>query len=371
MENIQVSRQKIEILISNIPDGVILLDNELKIIFINSNALQILNHKNSIQNDIQDFLPSNLLEDLFPLFLEMSQKIVVSSKKLELDFVLLNQESKKIQFLITPLIEIVSEESYFDGILLILKEVESHYIKNQFISNISHELRSPLSNIQSFIETLLELYSDLSDKQKIEFLSIANIETQRLTRLVNNILKLSKLESDYQYQFEKIHIKSMVEQILKVYQLIAQDKEIILSLEIENPTYIMMGNYDLLFQVIYNLIDNAIKFNKLHGNITIRVFAHKKPKNTNFFSRNNFNRLFRIEISDNGHGINIHRKRYLFERIDNLKNIFQSLDGIGFGLSITKNILKKHSSEIFFQTEANVGTTFWFDLEDINLVNNS
>jgi multi-sensor signal transduction histidine kinase (EC 2.7.3.-) len=106
----------------------------------------------------------------------------------------------------------------------ITREVELNEAKSQFISNVSHELRTPLFNIKSFIETLHEYGEDLSDDEKREFLETANRETDRLTRLVNDVLDLSRLESNKRYHFEAIDLTQPIEQTLRTHQLNARDK---------------------------------------------------------------------------------------------------------------------------------------------------
>ncbi len=98
--------------------------------------------------------------------------------------------------------------------------------KSQFISNVSHELRTPLFNIKSFIETLHEYGEELTQEERQEFLETANRETDRLTRLVNDVLDLSRLESSRTYHFEAVEIAQPVEQTLRTYQLNAKDKNI-------------------------------------------------------------------------------------------------------------------------------------------------
>jgi two-component system sensor histidine kinase NblS len=111
----------------------------------------------------------------------------------------------------------------------ITREVELNEAKSQFISNVSHELRTPLFNIKSFIETLHEYGEDLTETERREFLETANRETDRLTRLVNDVLDLSRLESCRIYHFEPVDIAQPVEQTLRTYQLNAKDKGIELS----------------------------------------------------------------------------------------------------------------------------------------------
>jgi two-component system sensor histidine kinase NblS len=142
----------------------------------------------------------------------------------------------------------------------ITREAELNEAKSQFISNVSHELRTPLFNIKSFIETLHEYGEDLSLDEQREFLETANRETDRLTRLVNDVLDLSKLESFKLYNFEAVDLAQPIEQTLRTYRLNARDKGIELIQEIEPNLPPVLGHYDLLLQVFTNLVGNALKF---------------------------------------------------------------------------------------------------------------
>ena len=123
---------------------------------------------------------------------------------------------------------------------------ELNEAKSQFISNVSHELRTPLFNIKSFIETLQEYGDSLQPEEQHEFLETANRETDRLTRLVNDMLDLSRLESGKTYPLEPVDIVQPIEQVIRSHSLNARDKGIELIHEISSNLSPIFGNYDLL-----------------------------------------------------------------------------------------------------------------------------
>ena len=236
----------------------------------------------------------------------------------------------------------------------ITKEVELNAAKSQFISNISHELRTPLFNIKSFIETLFEYGEDLSETEKQEFLQTANHETDRLTRLVNDVLDLSRLESAKIYHLDPVDLVQPIEQTLRTYQLNAKDKRIELSQEIQRDLPLVWGHYDLLLQVLTNLVGNSLKFTSSGGKVVIRAYEIKPQ----FFSE----RKVRLEISDTGIGIDLEDQESIFDRFFRVENRVHTLEGTGLGLSIVRNIIEKHNSRVCLVSEVGVGTTFWFDL---------
>ena len=237
----------------------------------------------------------------------------------------------------------------------ITREAELNEAKSQFISNVSHELRTPLFNIKSFIETLSEFGEDLSEVERKEFLETANHETDRLTRLVNDVLDLSRLESSKVYQFSSIHLGQLIEQILRNYQLSAKDKSLVLKQEIAADLPSVFAHYDLLLQVMTNLVGNALKFTESGGSIMIRAYQVATNDSGN-------NEMVRIEVSDTGIGIDTEDQEAIFDRFFRVENRVHTLEGTGLGLSIVKNIMAKHRSRIHLISEVGIGTTFWFDL---------
>ncbi|MEO9123911.1 MAG: HAMP domain-containing sensor histidine kinase, partial [Microcoleus sp.] len=196
-------------------------------------------------------------------------------------------------------------------------------------------------------------------------------ETDRLTRLVNDVLDLSRLESCRVYNLDAVDLPQAVEQTLRTYQLNARDKGIELEQQVDPYLPPALGHYDLLLQVFANLVGNALKFTESGGKVAIRAYLldleaavpkdgasgnHKISPNTSDFQ------VVRIEISDTGIGIDPEDQQAIFERFFRVENRVHTLEGTGLGLSIVRNIIDKHHTKINLVSEVNVGTTFWFDL---------
>jgi two-component system, OmpR family, sensor histidine kinase NblS len=239
----------------------------------------------------------------------------------------------------------------------ITREVELNEAKSHFISNVSHELRTPLFNIKSFIETLHEYGDDLTEEERLEFLETANRETDRLTRLVNDVLDLSRLESNKRYLFDAVYIPQAVEQTIRTYQLNARDKGIELIQDVDPDLPPVLGNYDLLLQVFSNLVGNALKFTQSGGRVGIRAYLVDPDPRSHIPSS-----LVRIEVSDTGIGIDPEDQEAIFDRFFRVENRVHTLEGTGLGLSIVRNIIEKHHSAVQLISEVGIGTTFWFDL---------
>ncbi|MCX7595027.1 MAG: cell wall metabolism sensor histidine kinase WalK, partial [Fischerella sp.] len=273
----------------------------------------------------------------------------------------LTQPSKRtIRILLTTVRD--QQKENIKGIAItvqdITREVELNEAKSQFISNVSHELRTPLFNIKSFIETLHEYGEELTPEQRQDFLVTVNHETDRLTRLVNDVLDLSRLESGRSYHLDGVDLTQAIEQTLRTYQLNAKDKGIELLQEVEPNLPLVVGHYDLLLQVLANLVGNALKFTKAGGKVVLRAYQ-LQPQSQESASP----RQVRVEISDTGIGIAPEDQQAIFDRFFRVENRVHTLEGTGLGLSIVRNIIEeKHHSKVHLVSEVGVGTTFWFDL---------
>jgi len=315
IEELTAEKAKLETLISTIADGAVLLDTNLRILLTNPTARRIFGWEGQ---DVRGqsalyLLPASVTVQLTrPLYklvagepihstdlvppnhslIDQLVQPIVSSEELssafpasldrdgaEFRLTLTEPTPRTVRILLTTVLDQYRET--VKGIAMtvqdITREAELNEAKSQFISNVSHELRTPLFNIKSFIETLVEFGDDLSESERREFLDTANHETDRLTRLVNDVLDLSKLESSKQYSFEAVDLSQLIEQTLRTYQLNARDQGIKLNQQIEANLPPVHGHYDLLLQVFTNLVGNALKFTESGGEVVVRAYSLKQP----------------------------------------------------------------------------------------------
>jgi two-component system sensor histidine kinase NblS len=386
VEELTSEKAKLETLVSTIADGAVLIDPEMHIILVNPTAKSIFGWgENALGDNILHRLPSELTTKLTkPLYQMIERKIEIEpeteeslhaqpshldphlnphlnshlSDRDEFRITLQKPVPRTIRVLLSRVLDGGSEN--IKGIAMtiqdITREVELNEAKSQFISNVSHELRTPLFNIKSFIETLSEYGEDLTHVQRREFLDTANHETDRLTRLVNDVLDLSRLESSRTYDLSEVYLSQPIEQTLRTCQLNAKDKGIELYQEIETDLPPVLGNYDLLLQVLTNLVGNSLKFTNAGGKVTVCAYQTKAESNTLNQS------AVKIEIVDTGIGISAEDKEAIFERFFRVENRVHTLEGTGLGLSIVRNIIEKHNSRVYIDSEVGVGTSFWFEL---------
>ena len=361
LEELTAEKTKLEILVSRIADGAILLDKELYIILINPTAIKALDLEFvAVEGKkITECLPTQINDQLLPRLNNLMGRSLDSDSCLKTHEFSIRFVAKK-QKIIKILLNLVvpPNKNSVKGVVMTIQDItietELNDANSQFISNVSHELRTPLFNILSFLETLYEYNESLSNVEKLEFLDIANKETKRLTRLVNDVLDLSRLESDREYQLEEFEFSVLIEQVIRLYQLTTKEKNINLIIQVEPNLSHIYANYDLILQSILNLVGNALKFTHNNEQIIVRVLYVPDSLNVS--------KKVRIEISDTGIGIPVLDQKLIFDRFLRIENVTHTLQGTGLGLSIVKNCIDKHYSHIYVRSEPENGSTFWFDL---------
>jgi two-component system, OmpR family, phosphate regulon sensor histidine kinase PhoR len=225
-----------------------------------------------------------------------------------------------------------------------LKQIEE--MRQEFISNVSHEIQSPLTSIMGFAQALQ--YNQLTNEERSHYLGIIEMESKRLSKLSDNLLKLTSLESEH-HPFER-HSYRLDQQLRTIIlacepHWIEKDLELDVSLE----KVIIIADEDLMSQVWTNLIHNSIKFTPRLG--TIRIHLEKVDEKTI------------VKIADTGIGISKKDQIHIFERFykaDKARD--RSKGGSGLGLSIVKKIIEMHNGTICVESEEGQGTTFTITL---------
>lgn len=378
VDKLMIEKMKLETIVSTIADGAILVDTELRLLFVNQMAIKAFNWTNLdiIGKSIFNYFPLHVNDTLLPILNNLVKSnylynVNCKTEEFCIDFEYNANSKKFFRFLLTAVLD--HNSHLLTGVAIIIqdisREIKLNEAKNQFIANVSHELRTPLCNIGSFLETLLDYHSCLSSQQQIHFLNIANNETRRLSELVNDILDLSRLESEYNYNLDQVDINQIVYDIVQSSQLIADFNEITLIIELDPNIKFILANEGSLLQVFTNLVSNAIKFTSSKGQIVLRAYLIASSfldKSKNILKDNeNIEKsleLVRIEIIDEGIGIDKRDQKHVFERFVRIENNIHTLEGTGLGLSIVNNILNKYNTHIILNSELLVGTSLCFNL---------
>jgi two-component system sensor histidine kinase NblS len=371
IEELRAEQVKQQSLIATMADGAVLLDAEGRIVLVNPTARRLFRWeaRNLEGSEVIGALPDRLAMELAGALQNL-----ISSERESTDVRCSFGEPPRTLRIVLQSVRDASGE-VLKGIAMTIqdltREVELNAAQSRFISNVSHELRTPLFNIKSYVETLHDYNDQLSDEQKQEFLGIANAETDRLTRLVNDVLDLSRLESDRVWELEPFEVGPAIEQTLRTYRLNAGEKGVDLGFDADPQLPRVLGNWDLLLQVFDNLVGNALKFTPPGGALRLRAYPwpdqcvldpdSRPGDNPNCALTSPLPRL-RIEIADSGCGIAAADQERIFERFFRVENAVHTEAGTGLGLSIVRGILEKHGTQVRMASESGVGTTFWFDL---------
>ena len=371
ISELKAAQIKQQSLIATMADGAILLDAKGRIVLANPTAKRLFRWEGRFLEgkDLLNEIPEILANDLHSSI----ESILDKDKESDDIRCSVGEPPRTLRIVLQSVLD--TNKIELKGIAVtvqdLTREVELNAAQNRFISNVSHELRTPLFNIKSYVETLYDLKDQLSNEEQLDFLSIANSETDRLTRLVNDVLDLSRLESGKLIQLEPMDIKPAIEQTLRNYKLNATEKNVSLAHDIEENIPTILGNWDLLLQVFDNLLGNGLKFSPKNSTLMIRAYTW--PDSCPAFPRDKEHSApqcelvsplpkIRIEIADTGCGISQADQEKIFDRFFRVENAVHTEQGTGLGLSIVRGIIEKHGGEVRMASELGIGTTFWFDL---------
>ena len=373
IEELTAAQVKQQSLIATMADGAILLDAEGRIVLANPTARRLFRWEG---RDLEGQELVEELPDLLAIELHAPLDLLLSRGTDSEDLRCSVGEPARTLRIVLQSVRDASGET-LKGIAVtvqdLTREVELNAAQSRFISNVSHELRTPLFNIKSYVETLHDMGDQLSDEEKQEFLGVANAETDRLTRLVNDVLDLSRLESGRAVQFEAMSMRPAMEQTLRTYRLNADEKNVRLLLDAPEDLPEVLANWDLLLQVLDNLVGNALKFSRPGGVLALRAYAW--PDSCQMVVSESSDDAegptcqltsplprLRVEVADTGYGISAADQERIFDRFFRVENAVHTEVGTGLGLSIVRGILEKHGAQVAMASEPDVGTTFWFDL---------
>ena len=227
---------------------------------------------------------------------------------------------------------------------------ENDDLRRELVSNISHDLRTPLSAMQGYLETLIIKGDTLSDAERLHYVTIARQHTVRLGSLIGDLFELSKLDSaSVTPRLEMFSVPELVQDVAQEFQLQAEKKNITLSLNLETSSAFTIGDIGLIQRVLENLVRNAIRFTPVGGEITLSIA--ERPQSV------------AVAVADTGKGIPDNEISHIFDRYYRSENKGDGNSGSsGLGLAIVKKILDLHDSRITVVSKVNAGTRFEFEL---------
>lgn len=338
-------KNKVETVLTHMTDGVIAISTSGAILHANPAAFNFLGFsKEDVENKSFDDITKMLKIDI-------STERIFSGEKLEDNNIIINDSIIKIDTVLFG-----NDKNEVAGAIIVMQDVTEQQkldtMRKEFVANVSHELRTPLTTIKSYTETLLDGALD-SKELTIKFLSVIDSESERMTRLVKDLLQLSRLDYDRtQWNMREVDIKRLVDESVYKMNMSAKQKNQIISVEASDDIPNIIADKDRIEQVIINIISNAIKYTQENGEIKVKVQSAKSSVN--------------IIVVDNGIGIPKEDLPRLFERfyrVDKARS--RMMGGTGLGLSIAKQIVEAHKGRIDIASEYGKGTEVTISLDSI------
>ncbi|MFW3626064.1 cell wall metabolism sensor histidine kinase WalK [Aerococcus viridans] len=344
----EAERQRLDSVLRHMTDGVIATDRRGKITIINDRSLSILNKTQ------EEVIGESIIEAL-----DLSDRFSFRELFDQHEPILLNYANDEGETIIRAEYSVIQRESGFiSGLVWVLTDITEHEKierdRKQFVSNISHELRTPLTSVRSYSEALVD-GAIKDEKVAVEFLNVIQTETDRMIRMISDLLHLSRMDAKQRViNRELIIFKDLVNHILDRFDMMFQSedyegKNYIIKRELMEEEVWVEIDQDKLIQVIDNIMNNAIKYSPDGGTIYVRLMS-------------THNQLV-LSIQDQGLGIPQESIPHLFDRfyrVDKARSRAQG--GSGLGLSIAKEEIELHNGTIWVNSIENKGTTFFISL---------
>lgn len=326
----ELEKSKLNTIFNYMAEGVLAINNENKLIHANPIARKILNLDENFENRFFDLSKLNIFVDYAKL------ESLEGESELEID-----NKFYKIKYAPYRL------ENYSDlGIIIVFQDITKEHnldnMRKDFVANVSHELKTPITSIKTYSETLLD-QSNLNP-QEIKFLEVINNESNRMSNLVTDLLQLSDIDyGSYKIKKESIDTYEAISLALDHLDLLIRNKHHKIILDVDMDIKNILADRNSLDRVLINIISNAIKYTKPFG--VIKIAAHSDFKNVY------------ISVSDNGIGIPKKDLDLIFERFYRVeKSRSREMGGTGLGLSIARDLTKSMGGDLKLESKFGIGT---------------
>lgn len=336
----KLQSNRLKTTVENIPSSILMIDKYGEIVVANKSFYNVFTPEKAVEHksyvDFVDLTLQKLITEAFKV-----EKPIYDQIELTIDQV----HQKYFDTSCVPILSKTKKNLY--GMVIVLHDITNlkklENLRREFVANVSHELKTPITSIKGFAETLLD--GAKNDEQTLnEFLKIISKESDRIETLVFDLLDLSHVEQQTEIVTEYVSLSEIAESTIKNMQNIAEEKQITIVNEIK-PDIVIDANKDKVSQVALNLLSNAVSYSKASSEVIVRVY---KDANKRI-----------MEVQDFGIGISAEDQQHIFERfyrVDKARS--RDSGGTGLGLSITKHIMEAHNGRINVFSRPNEGSTF-------------
>lgn len=331
------SREEFRLICENMNEGFLVIDKNAKVLSYNNAALRLLDADKSLEDNVFAFNRTRC-------FREVTQKALDGERAEGTEKV----SEKTYSIIANPVYQSKKVIGAVIVIIDITENAEREKLRREFTSNVSHELKTPLTSISGFAEMMKA--GGTPDKTVVDFSTSIYDEAQRLISLVSDIMKISELdEGGTLFDTEKVNLYSLANEVADRLKSVADKQSVTLNV-IGDDNYVM-GNKKILDEMIYNLCDNAIKYNTPSGSIDIIVTSSKNG--------------VKLTVKDTGIGIPKAEQSRVFERFYRVdKSRSKSAGGTGLGLAIVKHGAMYHNAKLHLESTEGKGTSVTLEFEN-------
>jgi two-component system, OmpR family, phosphate regulon sensor histidine kinase PhoR len=326
----EIERSKLETILTDIAEGVIVIDQDRRLILVNRMAREMfaLADENVSGRRVQDVIRH---EDLASL---LTRSKATDPFRSEITL----EDGRVFYAQLTPIPDVGQTVTLQD--ITYLKELDR--IKSDFVSTVSHDLRSPLTAILGYVE-LLDRVGPLNELQH-EFISRVQFNVQTITSLINDLLDLGRIEAGFDARNEIVPIQAMIKEVIDEMSSSANEKSQQLLVDLSPELPVTLGDPVRLRQMLSNLVGNAIRYTQAGGTIQVRGHAEGDQ--------------VILQVVDNGPGIPLADQPYIFDKFYRASNIPAEIPGTGLGLAIVKSIVENQQGRIWVDSNPGQGSTF-------------
>lgn len=358
IEQLTLERNKLESILMSIANGVVVCDDDDKVVLVNNHAQKLLevDDKQILNTQIQQYIDTSgnyCFKDKIEQFKDTPLEII-EKKPIEFNITV---DEKVIKSIISPMF---SRSKDYVGYIIVLidmtKEAEMEQMRAGFISNVSHELRTPVTVLRSYIDTLYNYGNEFDYETQKEFIGTINQEIIRLNRMVNDILDFSKLEANADMEKEQNNLSTLVDECVGQVGVLLKDHNLKINIEKRAELPEFMFNYDAIERALTNYLSNAIKYSPENGTITVGLDLNKE------------NNQAVVTVTDEGCGISEENQKKVFNRFYRVENNTHTIKGTGLGLNLVKTTIEKHhNGKVFVHSQEGHGSTFGFTLPIVTM----